>query len=380
MAHKMTMDQIKKVQSDGTKLTIGLAGVRRIYLRIAPGGHRSWIARVTFQGKPLEITLGPYSQWNFAALEEESGRIKKLVDNGKDPRLPVVKVHDDPNWDLPTMNQVWPMFEATYFREEQSSEAHKDEFIYLWGKFIKPYIGELRIDKISTASGLAVLSPLLERGKKSTYNHVRSHLSVIYKWIDAAYPDKLGRNWVYGRSHQNIPEKKRIFSEEEYRALGNAIKRSRSPYKWAVLFLCLTGSRGGIFTGWDPNWLEGNFLKFPDGTQWVKDAEFVIMPGKVPTLLDRIPKPLTTDQIDNSMESLCRMAKIPKLGTHIPRKSYSSYAVKKPIEIDQRIVDAIINHKAPKIQRAYFQWTPEELLPYAERIHQHIMHLMDIEL
>jgi len=365
----MTKDELAKLKPKEKDYMVALARVRGIYLRIYPDGSRVWL----FRSKAGKKTLGNYGQWSVGTLEVEAARLWERVRAGK-------PLDGDEESTLPTMDELWKTFEREYFLENDLSEAYKTSFTEIWFRYIQPKLGSKRLDEVTSGDAKEILMELLEDNKKTPYNQVRSHLSVIWKWADAAHTDVLGRNWVYGRPHQYSPEKNRAFSLEEYKAFGNAIKRSRSPYKWNVLFLCLTGSRAGIFSHWNPAWVKEFHLDFPEKTKWVKNARWVIMPGKVPSLLSKMVLPLQTEQVSHSMESLCKLAGIERLGTHIPRKSYSTWGVRPPLDIKQEIVDAIINHKAPKTQRSYFLWDPPSLLPFAEQIHQHILSLMEIEL
>ena len=369
------MRQMEGLPPDPSKtLTVGLQGVRRVSLRVLPTGAKSWIWRCQYKKKDCWITMAPYGQWNLSQIEAEAARLAGLLKRGEDPRLP----EERPST-LPTLDEIWPSFKSSYFREFNLSEAYATSFEEQWNLHIQPKIGHLRLDRVNSARAGDILDPLLNRGCKTTFNHLRSHLSVLYKWCDIRYPDAMTKNWVSGRKHQATDVKERFLSDEELRAFGAAWIKSKSRLKYNVMFCLLTGSRAGIFHKWDPAWIQNGSLKIKKGTKWVKHARYILLPKQVQCLLPHLVTPETTDHIGNSVDSLISLAKIKgPVGTHIFRKTFTSHGVM--LEIHPNIVDSLVNHKGSKLVQAYQQWETAKLLPFAEQIVDHLVELMGIDL
>src|SRR5215470_11454835 len=58
---------------------------RGLYLRIGPGGNKSWIYRFTRGGKTRDMGLGPYPDVLLAGAREKAEECRRLRLDGTDP-------------------------------------------------------------------------------------------------------------------------------------------------------------------------------------------------------------------------------------------------------------------------------------------------------
>ncbi|WP_205123476.1 Arm DNA-binding domain-containing protein [Marimonas lutisalis] len=57
-----------------------------LYLVVAPGGTKQWVARLTIHGRQTDLGLGGTSNVTLAEAREEAARLRKIARNGGDPR------------------------------------------------------------------------------------------------------------------------------------------------------------------------------------------------------------------------------------------------------------------------------------------------------
>src|SRR5262245_18799411 len=62
-----------------------LADGHNLYLRIEPGGARSWIFRYQIRGRRHDMGLGSYATFSLAEARERAREARKLVADGIDP-------------------------------------------------------------------------------------------------------------------------------------------------------------------------------------------------------------------------------------------------------------------------------------------------------
>src|SRR5437867_4128921 len=58
---------------------------RGLYLRVGPGGSKSWIYRFTLDGKVRDMGLGPYPDVSLAGAREKAELCRRIRLDGTDP-------------------------------------------------------------------------------------------------------------------------------------------------------------------------------------------------------------------------------------------------------------------------------------------------------
>ena len=143
----MNLNQIRNTNKTGRTAT----RTSTLYLRVAPGGSKSWVQRITINGKRRNLGLGSVAKISYAAASKKAMANILAVYEGRDvlAELRAAK--------LPTFNEtVKATYQAQRARWSAESSANK------WLGLLKNHVpaaslGELRIDKITGHDLLPVL-------------------------------------------------------------------------------------------------------------------------------------------------------------------------------------------------------------------------------
>jgi Arm DNA-binding domain len=81
---RLSVQTVKTARgSDGKPVM--LADGKGLYLRIAPGGSKSWIWRYAANGRRHDVGLGPYPEISLAEAREKAREHRKRRCDGQDP-------------------------------------------------------------------------------------------------------------------------------------------------------------------------------------------------------------------------------------------------------------------------------------------------------
>ena len=150
---------------------------RGLYLRIAKGGSKGWILRISIDGRRRDIGLGGYPAVPLAKARQLAEAHRLAVAEGRDPlaerrrsKMPTfaeaaAKVHEAnlPRWRNATHRQQWLATMETY---------------------AFPKIGEKRLDRIERRDVLSILTPIWTT-KPETARRVRQRIRTVLKWAMA---------------------------------------------------------------------------------------------------------------------------------------------------------------------------------------------------
>ena len=150
---------------------------RGLYLRVAPGGSKSWMLRATIDGRRRDIGLGGYPAVSLAKARQFADAHRLAVAEGRDPLAEkrraatptfaeaAVKVHEAnlPRW---------------------KNGKHTDQWINTLRTYAFPTIGKMSLDRITRRDVLAVLTPIWTT-KPETARRVRQRIRTVLKWAMA---------------------------------------------------------------------------------------------------------------------------------------------------------------------------------------------------
>jgi integrase len=156
------------VDGDGLALVIG----RR--------GGKSWVLRTMVRGKRRDIGLGGYSWVSLAEAREKSRAARKIAREGGDPIA--VRTADVA---CPSFSEAASKVHAEQVVGQGKNEKHKAEWINTLATYTFPVIGNKRVNEITTADVLAVLSPIWTE-KPETARRVRQRVKVVMDWARTA--------------------------------------------------------------------------------------------------------------------------------------------------------------------------------------------------
>ncbi len=209
---------------------------------------RSYVQRLTVNGKRIDIGLGAAKWTTLTEVRKAGAANYRIVLAGGDPRVGAKSV--------PTFAEALEKVldvQRGVWRKGSKSEAQ-------WRASLRDYAGALmgqRVDAIGPGDVLAVLTPIWN-DKRETASRVRQRIGAVMRWSIAeghrkdnpvdAIGAALPRNGVEKAHHKALP----------YEQVGEALAAVRASGAWdgtrfAFGFLVLTAARSGEVRGalWD---------------------------------------------------------------------------------------------------------------------------------
>ncbi|MGR3513176.1 MAG: tyrosine-type recombinase/integrase [Paracoccaceae bacterium] len=236
-----------------------------LFLRVQPNGQRQWVQRIVIREKRRELGLGNLSLVTLSEAREQALENRKLARSGGDPlqerrQSKAVlsfeeasrKVHD---LHLPTWR----------------NQKHAKQFISTLETYAFPTMGKLKVNDVTTADVLQVLTPIWIE-KPETAARVRQRIGTVMKWAVA-------RGWRQDNPAESIAQalpkrdktKKQHRKALHYTEVGSCIGAVRASKagvstKLALEFLILTASRSGEAR--EARWSEINLDTGINGAVW----------------------------------------------------------------------------------------------------------------
>ena len=162
--------------SDGGTLT----------LLVTKRGGRSWVQRLTINGRRADVGLGPASVVSLQMARDRALENRRRLWNGEDPRT---------GRPAAAASVAAPVSTAPTFREAAAAvlEANRGAWrnsrsASVWGRMLErhayPAIGNKRVDAIGRADVLRVLSPVM-LDTPPTGRKLRQNVRQVFAWAQA---------------------------------------------------------------------------------------------------------------------------------------------------------------------------------------------------
>ena len=260
MRKELTATEIKSIKREG----IYRAGPT-LYLRIAPGGSKSWVQRLTINRKRPDIGLGGYPQVSLAHARKLALQNRELAWAGGDPlalkrqsRLPTFKQAAENAFDA---NRGRWRSEKTARNWEQGMNKH-----------VLPVIGDMRVDEIGREQILRILTPIW-RTKPEVARKQRNRIRAVLSWCQAhGYIEHNVAGEMIDGALPPMPAVKEHYRALPYQHVPAALEtvvasNSSLAGKLCFRFLVLTAARSGEVRGatWSEIDLERKEWRIPAG-------------------------------------------------------------------------------------------------------------------
>ena len=264
---RMTVARVRSLSTPGRYV----AGPT-LYLRVAPGRSKSWVQRLTFDGRRHDIGLGGYPLVTLAEARDQALENRRLVRQGGSP------LGDRRRAKVPTFREA-----AKLAREANRGRWRNPKTAARWDKslatYAHPVFGDRPVDRIGREDVLRVLTPIWtvkpELGRK-----VRQRIRATLAWaqahghvehnvageaINAALPSTLA-----------LKKNLRALPYRDVAAAIQAIADSRASVsaKACLRFVVLTACRSGEARG--ATWSEIDF----DAAEWRIPAARMKVPAE----------------------------------------------------------------------------------------------------
>ena len=252
MRKELTATEIKSIRREG----IYRAGPT-LYLRIAPGGSKSWVQRLMINRARHDIGLGGYPQVSLANARKLALHNRELAWAGGDPLALKRKSK------LPTFRQAAEKaFEANRGRWRSEKTARNWE--QGMNKHVLPVIGGLRVDEIGREEILRILTPIW-RTRPEIARKQRNRIRTVLSWCQAhGYIENNVAGEMIDGALPPMPAVKEHYRALPYQEVPVALEtvdasNSSLAGKLCFRFLVLTAARSGEVRG--ATWSEIDFEK-----------------------------------------------------------------------------------------------------------------------
>ena len=222
-----------------------------LHLFIKKNGRKSWVQRITVDGRRRDVGLGGYPTVSLAQARKRASDNREAISSGRDP---VAEKHRPA---MPTFSEAaHTVHEANKPRWRNGS--HTRAWIQTLERHAFPKMGSKKIDTVSRTDVLTVLTPIWS-ARPETARRVRQRMRTIFRW---AMANELIETNPAGEAIDgalpSMPKVKAHLRALPYQEVASALKtvdasQTSPASKYCLKFLVLTASRSGEARGatWD---------------------------------------------------------------------------------------------------------------------------------
>ena len=234
-----------------------------LHLFISKAGGKSWVQRVTVDGRRRDIGLGGCPAVSLAQARQRASDNREAIGNGRDPvaekRKPALPSFSDAAHKVHKAN-----------KPRWRNGSHIRAWIQTLERHAFPRIGDKPIDTISRTDVLGVLTPIWST-RPETARRVRQRMRTIFKWAMAnEHIETNPAGEAIDGALPSMPKIKAHLRALPYEEVGSALKtvdasQTSHAAKQCLRFLVFTAARSGEARGatWDEMDLEGATWTIP---------------------------------------------------------------------------------------------------------------------
>ncbi|MGI9490325.1 MAG: tyrosine-type recombinase/integrase, partial [Geminicoccaceae bacterium] len=153
-----------------------------LYLRVEPGGSKSWALRITVRGKSRTIGLGSIRDVTLAEARERVAELRKVARQGGDP---IAARDRRTEKQTPTFAEAAVAVHAARINTWRDPK-HGVQWINSLRTYAFPTFGEKTVDKVTNVDVMDVLTPIWIE-KPETARRVRQRMRTIFDWAIARH-------------------------------------------------------------------------------------------------------------------------------------------------------------------------------------------------
>ena len=253
---KLTVKKVRAINQPGL-----YGDGNTLYLRVAPGGSKQWVQRLTIHGKRHDIGLGGCSWVTLAEAREAAYSNRRLARRGGDP----LAVKRQPK--IPTFREA---AQRTY--EALRPRWRSKKVAVNWMKQLERHalarLGDLPVDRVGREDVLAVLTPIWTT-KPETGRKVRRNIRATLKWSQAhGFVQFNAAGEAIDGALPPMPAVKAHFRALPYSEIPEALDTIQTSSasqvaKLALKFLIFTAGRSGEVRGAMWTEMQGDIWKIP---------------------------------------------------------------------------------------------------------------------
>ena len=218
-----------------------------LFLCIAPGGSKSWVQRVTIDGKRRDIGLGGFPVVGLATARKRAFDNHVAIAEGRNPLGERRKIA------IPSFREASQRtFEAN--RPRWRNEKHAKNWLQSLEKYAFPVFGDTAVNRIDRGEVLAVLTPIWT-SRAETAQRLRQRIRTVLRWCEAhGFVEYNAAGEAIDGALPHNPTAKKHFRALPYQDVTAALETVESSKasmaaKWCFRFLVLTATRSGEARG-----------------------------------------------------------------------------------------------------------------------------------
>ena len=151
----LTAARVKQVAQKGRYTDGGGTG---LFLNVTGRGGKSWIQRISIDGRRCDVGLGSYPQISLAEARKIATRNKLTVLEGSDP-LEERRERERKSAGVPTFRQATESYYELH-KPNLKDGKHRTNWLQVLNRHAMPSLGPRKIDTITPADVLDVLLPI----------------------------------------------------------------------------------------------------------------------------------------------------------------------------------------------------------------------------
>jgi integrase len=347
--------------------------VKGFGLRVTRSGSRSFILNYRARGIERRPTIGSYPDWKVSAAREEAKRLKREIDQGRDP---MGERHDERA--APTVNDLIGRYLSEHATRKRERSRREDQSLI--DQWLRRELGNKKVVDIRHVDIERLHRKITAHGTPVRANRVATLLSKMFalavRW--EMRPD----NPVRGIDRNTEEKRARYLSGDELRRLSEALaSHSGQSAANAIRLLLLTGARRGEVLGarWDQFDLDTGIWTKPSSHTKQKREHRVPLSAPTRQLLvemragshsawvfpNRKGDGFLTD-IKKSWHSICKAAGITGVRLHDLRHTYASVLASAGLSFP--VIGALLGHTQPGTTARYAHLFDDPLRAATERV------------
>ena len=218
-----------------------------LHLYISKAGRKSWVLRITVDGRRRDIGLGGYPSVSLARAREKAADNRAAVAEGRDPvaekRAPA----------MPTFREAaYAVHEAN--KPRWRNPRHISGWIQTLERHAMPALGNKPLNRIDRGGVLQVLTPIWTT-RPETARRVRQRMRTVFKWaISYGFMESNPAGEAIDGALPTMPKVKAHFRALPYQEVKSALdtvaaSQASMSAKLCFRFLVLTAARSGEARG-----------------------------------------------------------------------------------------------------------------------------------
>ncbi len=234
-----------------------------LLLYVSTTGRKSWVQRITIDGRRRDIGLGSFPAVSLAQAREKAMDNRAAVAQGRDP---LAEKHV----------QIVPTFREAAHAVHKANKPRwrNDRHIASWMQTLErhamPTLGDTPLDRIDRGDVLRILTPIWTT-RPETARRVRQRMRTVFLWGMAhGYIETNPAGEAIDGALPPMPKVKAHFRALPYQEVAGALEtvaasQASTAAKLCFRFIVLTAARSGEARGatWDEIDLQGQEWRIP---------------------------------------------------------------------------------------------------------------------